>query len=167
MTEKNPEKYWLLKSEPITYSIDQLERDRLSRWEGVRNYQARNFMTEQMQVDDLAIFYHSNTKPPGAAGICRISQPAIPDFTAWDLASDYFDPASMPDKPRWYMVEVEFVRKFPRLVSLSEMREDPELEGMLLLQKGQRLSIQPLTFEYFQQICNLSEMNLKTNKLVK
>jgi predicted RNA-binding protein with PUA-like domain len=158
MTEDTQRKYWLLKSEPITYSIEHLERDRVSRWEGVRNYQARNFMTQEMQVGDLAIFYHSNCKPPAAAGICRISQPAVPDFTAWDLESDYFDPKSTPKNPRWFMVEVEFVRKFEQPVSLTGMRNEPKLNGMLLLQKGQRLSIQPLTLHYFQHICDLAEL---------
>jgi predicted RNA-binding protein with PUA-like domain len=153
-------KYWLLKSEPITYSIDHLQSDRTSPWEGIRNYQARNFMTTAMQVGDLGIFYHSNCKPPGAAGICRVSKPAFPDHFAWDRSSAYFDPASTSDKPRWFMVEVEFVIKFERLVSLAEMRADPKLEGMVLLQKGQRLSIQPLTLKYFQRICSLAGADL-------
>jgi predicted RNA-binding protein with PUA-like domain len=154
------ERYWLLKSEPLTYSIEHLQSERTTAWEGIRNYQARNFMTTEMQVGDLGIFYHSNCKPPGAAGICRISKPAFPDHSAWDQSSAYFDPASTPAKPRWFMVEVEFMLKFDRLVSLAEMRSDPKLEGMLLLQKGQRLSIQPLIARFFEQICILAGTDL-------
>ncbi|MDX1976718.1 MAG: EVE domain-containing protein [Pseudanabaenaceae cyanobacterium bins.68] len=148
--------YWLLKSEPLTYSIDHLASDRTTDWEGIRNYQARNFMRDQMQVDDLAIFYHSNTKPPGAAGVCRISQPAHPDHSAWNPSSPYFDPTASPTHPRWWMVEVTFISKFKQLVSLPTMRQDPELQDMLLLQKGQRLSIQPLTASQFHRICILA-----------
>lgn len=147
--------YWLLKSEPLTYSIDHLASDRVSDWEGVRNYQARNFMRDQMQADDLAIFYHSNSKPSGAVGVCRISRSARPDHSAWNPQSPYFDPRSSAANPRWWMVEVAFESKFRQLVSLAVMRQDPELQGMRLLQKGQRLSILPLTAAEFQRICVL------------
>jgi predicted RNA-binding protein with PUA-like domain len=154
------ERYWLFKSEPLTYSIDDLAIDRCTDWEGVRNYQARNFMRDQMRVGDLGIFYHSNAHPPGAAGICRVSQPARPDHFAWDRTSPYFDPQSSPAHPRWCMVQIEFVAKLAKFVSLAEMRHDPHLQEMLLLKKGQRLSIQPLTPAQFQRICELGDTSL-------
>ncbi|QVL56306.1 MAG: EVE domain-containing protein [Simkaniaceae bacterium] len=147
--------YWLIKSEPTTYSIDDLQRLTQDHWEGVRNYQARNFMRDEMKVGDLALFYHSNTTPPGVVGVAKVCREAHPDFTAWDPESKYFDPKSSPDNPRWMMVDVEFVEKFPRLISLEELRDYPELEAMVLLQKGSRLSVQRATKEEFTFIRKL------------
>ncbi len=147
--------YWLIKSEPTTYSIDDLQRIKQDHWEGVRNYQARNFMRDEMKVDDLALFYHSNATPPGVVGIARICREAHPDFTAWDPKSKYFDPKSSKKKPRWMMVDVEFVEKFPSLISLKELRGYPELKAMVLLQKGSRLSVQRATKSEFTFIRNL------------
>ena len=147
--------YWLLKSEPDVYSIGDLARDGQTCWEGVRNYQARNFMRDQMAVGDLALFYHSNAKPPGVAGIAKVCKSAYPDHFSWDPESKYFDPKSTPDNPRWMMVDVEHVDIFPELVSLPTLREQPELATMRLLQKGSRLSVLPITKAEFEHICQL------------
>lgn len=149
--------YWLMKSEPDAYSIDDLERDRTEHWDGIRNYQARNFMMREMKPGDEILFYHSSCKVPGVVGLARVHKEAYPDFTAWDPDSKYYDPKSTPEKPRWYMVDVEFVKKFPGVISLSELREMPSLEGMKLLQKGNRLSIMPVNEHEFQTICKLAE----------
>ncbi len=150
--------YWLMKSEPDVYSIDDLKRDKRECWEGVRNFQARNFM-RGMQVGDLAIFYHSNAKPPGAAGIARIARVAYPDSTQFDSSSKYYDPKSTPDKPRWSMVDVAFVEKFSRMVPLAELKSDPELEGMRVIQKGSRLSVQPVEKSHFERVIALSKLS--------
>jgi predicted RNA-binding protein with PUA-like domain len=141
-------KLWLMKSEPDVYSIDDLERDGSECWEGVRNYQARNFMRE-MAEGDLAIFYHSNAKPPGAAGVCRICREAYPDPTQFDRKSRYHDAKSKKDDPRWSMVDVEFVEKFTKPISLQALKDDPALEGMRVTQKGSRLSVQPVEKGHF------------------
>ncbi|WP_316358505.1 EVE domain-containing protein [Candidatus Neptunichlamydia sp. REUL1] len=148
-------RYWLIKSEPTTYSIDDLKRLKQDHWEGVRNYQARNFMRDEMRVGDLALFYHSNATPPGVVGVARVCREAHPDFFAWDPESKYFDPKSSPDNPRWMMVDVEFVEKFSRLIPLEELRGYPELEEMVLLQKGSRLSVQRATKAEFTFIRKL------------
>lgn len=140
-----------MKSEPDVYSIDHLARGGPEPWDGVRNYQARNFMRE-MQVGDLAIFYHSSAKPPGAAGVCRISREAYPDESQFDKKSKYFDPKSKKEDPRWWMVEVSFVEKFKELVSLEVLKDDPELEGMRVTQKGSRLSVQPVDKVHFKRV---------------
>lgn len=147
--------YWLMKSEPETYSIDDLKNDKTSDWEGVRNYQARNFMRDQMKIGDLALFYHSNAKPSGVAGICKVSRTDIADYTAWDPKSKYFDPKTDPDNPRWIMVEVEFVKKFEEVIPLAELRTHKELKDLLILQKGSRLSITPMTKKEFDYITSL------------
>lgn len=138
------QKYWLLKSEPKVFSIDDLQRDGFATWDGVRNYQARNFMRDEMQVGDLAIFYHSNSDPSGCAGICRICKINIPDHTAWDPTSDNYDPRSSKEKPIWCMVEVEFVKKFPLILPLAEIKKITEFYDHPLLKKNVRLSIMPL-----------------------
>jgi predicted RNA-binding protein with PUA-like domain len=136
-------RYWLMKSEPEDYSIDDLARDKKAGWTGVRNYQARNFMRDQMTVGDQALFYHSSCAEPGIVGICEVSRPAYPDATQFDPKSKYFDPKSAPDNPRWLHVEVKFVRR-TRLMPLSELRGHPQLAGMRILQRGNRLSITPV-----------------------
>ena len=148
-------KYWLMKCEPSVYSIDHLKNDGFSVWEGVRNYQARNFMRDEMKVGDLALFYHSNATPSGVAGICRVCKEAIPDYTAWDPKSQYFDARASVEKPIWMMVEVEFVEKFPRFVPLPEIRKTAGLDDMELLKTGSRLSIQPVTHKHFEIIKKL------------
>lgn len=149
--------YWLMKSEPDAYSIDDLKRDRTEHWDGIRNYQARNFMMRDMKPGDEILFYHSSCKVPGVVGLARVCKEAYPDFTAWNPDSKYYDPKSTPEKPRWFMVDVEFVKKFPDVVSLSQLREVPGLEGMRLLQKGNRLSIMPVEKHEFETICKLAE----------
>ncbi|MFA7292832.1 MAG: EVE domain-containing protein [Rhodocyclaceae bacterium] len=143
--------YWLMKSEPAEVSIDDLAARKVVPWFGVRNYQARNFMRDAMQVGDLAFFYHSSCAAPGIAGICEVCAPAHPDDTQFDPASPYFDPKSTPDKPRWLCVDVKFVQK-TRLVSLTELRRQPALDTMQLLQRGSRLSITPVSDAEWQFI---------------
>ena len=137
--------YWLMKSEPAEFSIDDLVRaaKNTAPWFGVRNYQARNFMRDQMRLGDLAFFYHSSCEVPGIAGIVEIARLAYPDATQFDRKSSYFDPKATRDNPRWFNVDVRLVKK-TRLVPLSELRDYPRLAGMQLLQRGNRLSITPV-----------------------
>ena len=144
-------RHWLVKSEPDVFSIDDLARERTTSWEGVRNYQARNAMLE-MQLGDLALYYHSNAEPSGVAGICEVVRLAYPDPTQHDPKSEYFDAGSKPADPRWKMVDVGFVEKLPRLVSLDELKAEPALEGMVVLQKGTRLSVTPVTKAHFDHV---------------
>jgi len=153
-------RHWLLKSEPETYSIHDLERDRVTSWEGVRNYQARNFLRE-MKVGDKVLFYHSSSTPPGVAGLAEVVREAYPDSFAWDRKSPYYDPRSTEEKPVWFMVDVGFVERFPELLPLPELRDDPALEGMELLRKGSRLSVQPVSKEHFDHIVKLARKRSK------
>lgn len=148
-------RYWLIKSEPSSYSIDDLKRDKSTLWEGVRNYQARNFMMKEMKLGDVALFYHSNADPPGAAGVAEISGLAEPDPTQFDASDGHHDPKAAPSKPIWYCVRVKFKQKFAREVSLTELRSRKDLEKMVLLQKGSRLSVQPVTENEFKVVCDL------------
>ncbi len=148
--------YWLMKSEPDAYSIEDLERDGLEPWDGIRNYQARNFMRDVMQVGDRALFYHSNTQPPGVVGEMEVVSDPQPDELAFDPNSKYFDPKSDPEDPRWVQRQMKFVKKYKRKVSLQELKEDPELEGLLVTRRGQRLSIQPVEKEHFLYIRKLA-----------
>lgn len=152
-------KYWLMKSEPYVYSIDDLAADtnKTTCWDGVRNYQARNMMRDEMKKGDLVLFYHSNAKPPGVAGTAKIVKEGYPDHTAFDENSKYFDPKSKKDEPRWMMVDIKLVKKFKRFVPLDELREVKALEGMVLLQKGSRLSVQPVSKKQFDKIVKLGE----------
>ena len=136
-------RYWLMKSEPDEFSIDDLKRDGRTPWFGVRNFQARNFMRNDMQVGDRAFFYHSSCPQPGIAGIAEVSSPAYPDASQFDRSSPYFDPACRKEEPRWYNVEVKFIKK-TRLVPLAELKSRPELAGMKVLARGNRLSITPV-----------------------
>ena len=142
-------KYWLMKSEPDVYSIDQLKKDSTTPWEGVRNYQARNFMMKDMQVDDLVLFYHSNAEPSGVAGIAKVSKAAFPDKTQFDKKSEYHDAKATKEKPIWFCVEVEYVEKFKNFISLADLRENDKLADMVVLQKGSRLSVQPVDKKHF------------------
>ena len=153
-------KFWLMKSEPDVYSIDDLRRDGIESWEGVRNYQARNFMRD-MAEGELAIFYHSSTTPPGAAGVCRISREAYPDDTQFNKKSKYYDPKSKKEDPRWSLVDVEFIEKFDEVVSLQTMKEDPTLEGMRVTQKGSRLSVQPVEKKHFKRVLKIAHARTK------
>ena len=149
-----------MKSEPDVYSIDDLERDGSEHWEGVRNYQARNFMRE-MAEGDLALFYHSNAKPPGVAGVCRISRAAYPDHTQFDAKSPYYDAKSKKEDPRWSMVDVAFVEKLDEMVSLETLKSDPKLAGMRVIQKGSRLSVQPVDKAHFKRVLKLGNAKTK------
>ena len=152
---RRPKHYWLMKSEPGAYSIDDLKRDRKTFWDGVRNYQARNTMRDDMKMGDGVLFYHSNAKPTGVAGLAAICREGYPDHTAFDTKDKHFDPKSDPDKPRWIMVDIEFVEKFGSALPLADLRSNPDLEGMPLLRRGQRLSVQPVSREHFQLIARL------------
>lgn len=149
-------KYWLLKTEPQEFSIDDLEAlgEESEPWTGVRNYQARNHM-RSMSVGERGLIYHSSCAIPGVAGLCEITRTLVPDFTAFDEASPYYDPKSSPEKVRWDMVEVRFIEKFEHFVPLAQLRADPFFEGMPLLARGQRLSVQPVTAEQFARILQL------------
>jgi predicted RNA-binding protein with PUA-like domain len=146
--------YWLMKSEPDVFSFADLKArpKQTEPWDGVRNYQARNFMRDAMQVGDQILFYHSNTKPPGVAGIAEVASAPYPDPTAFDPESDYYDPKSDPDAPRWMLVDVRFKADLKRLVSLDEMKAMPALSEMRVLQRGNRLSITPVTRAEFNAI---------------
>ena len=149
--------YWLMKSEPEAFSIEDLERVGTEPWDGIRNYQARNYMRDEMRVGDRVLFYHSSTDTPGVVGTARVAREAYPDPTSWDPDSKYFDPKSSPENPRWMMVDVTFESKWPALVSLTDLRQVPELQGMLLLRKGQRLSILPVTEQEFAAVLAVAE----------
>lgn len=138
-------KYWLMKCEPAAYTIDDLERDRTTSWEGVRNFQARNFMRDEMKAGDQVLFYASNADPSGVTGVAEISRQAYPDKFATKKGHKYFDEKASADNPIWYMVDLGFVEKFPEIVPLDTLKKTPGLEKMVVTQKGSRLSIQPVT----------------------
>ncbi len=152
-----------MKSEPDVFSIDDLEQCKREPWDGVRNYQARNFMRDEMAVGDLVLFYHSNAKPPGVAGVARIASAAYPDPSAFDPDSKYYDPKSDPDDPRWWLVDVEFVEKFAELVSLDALKAaaKADLDGMLVVRRGQRLSVQPVEKDHFRGVLRMAKAKTK------
>jgi len=156
MAEK---RYWLMKSEPNCYSLDDLQGEdgQSACWDGVRNYQARNLMRDEMKLGDGVFFYHSNCKEIGVVGVCEVSREGYPDHTAFDPEDEHFDPKSDPDKPRWIMVDVRFIRTLPRCVTLHEMKNTPGLEAMKVVQRGQRLSVQPVTREEWDIVLALVE----------
>ncbi len=160
--------YWLFKSEPTTFSIDDLVNSprQTTCWEGVRNYQARNFL-KSMNVGDLGFFYHSNTDPPAIVGIVKVVKAAYPDAFAFDSRSRYFDPRSAPDSPRWFLVDVQFVKKFPQALHLDQLRAVKGLEKMELLRKGSRLSIQPVRPEEWQLVLDFVQKNTKHSSTPK
>lgn len=145
-------RYWLMKSEPDVYSIDDLSKDKTTWWGGVRNYQARNFMTKEMQLGDQVLFYHSNANPIGVAGLAEVCALAAPDATQFDKKSEYYDPKASPEKPIWFCVQVKFKKKFAQVVSLENIKNDPRLKDMLVIKKGQRLSIQPVEKSHYEII---------------
>lgn len=144
-----------MKSEPDVYGIDDLERDGREPWDGVRNYQARNMMRDDMRIGDPVFFYHSNCKEPGIVGIAKVASEAYPDPTQFDPESRYYDPKSSEDSPRWILVDVEFVRKLKRTITLAELRAHPGLDGMILTRKGNRLSITPVEKPHWDLILGL------------
>ena len=147
-------KYWLMKSEPDVFSLEDLKNcpHQTEPWDGIRNYQARNLMRDEMKMGDQAFFYYSRQAEPAIVGTVRVVREAYPDHTSWDPSSKYFDEKSSPENPRWLMVDVQFENEFSRPVTLKEMRSIPELKEMFLLRKGMRLSVQPVTEEEFQLI---------------
>lgn len=149
--------YWLMKSEPDVFGIDDLKArpGQTEPWDGVRNYQARNMMRDDMKVGDRILFYHSNCKPPGIAGIMEVAREAYPDHTAWDPGSHYFDPKSSPDNPRWQMVDVKYIRHLERFIPLDELKACPALADLPLVRKGNRLSIMPVSKEDYEVILNM------------
>ncbi len=150
-----PTEFWLMKSEPDAFSIDDLIRMKSEHWDGVRNYQARNLMRDQMKVGHRVLFYHSSTAVPGVVGTATVVKEAIPDHTAWDRKSKYFDAKSDPENPTWWMVTLGKAKKFKNIVTLADIKEHPRLREMLVAQKGQRLSIQPVLADDFSEIVSL------------
>jgi predicted RNA-binding protein with PUA-like domain len=147
--------YWLMKVEPAAYTIERLERDGTTSWEGVRNYQARNFMRDQMKAGDGVLFYASNADPSGVTGLARISREAYPDKFALQKGHVYYDPKATPENPIWYMVDIAFVEKFPHIVTLETLKSTPGLEEMIVTKKGSRLSIQPVTKREYDIVVRL------------
>ncbi len=148
-------KYWLMKSEPDVFSIDHLKAKKKSGWDGVRNYQARNYMRDEMQKGDMVLFYHSSCDVPGVAGLACVSKESHPDPSQFDSLSEYFDEKATKEIPRWFMVEVEFVEKFDRVITLAELKSNKELEQMPVVQKGSRLSINPVTEKEYKTILKM------------
>ena len=147
--------YWLMKSEPDAYSIDDLERDGREKWDGIRNYQARNMMRDDMKIGEEVLFYHSNCKEPGIVGVARVASEPYPDPTQFDKKSKYYDAKSSADNPRWCLVDVEFVRKLTRTITLTELKAQKTLADMILTRKGNRLSIMPVTRKHWNKILSL------------
>ncbi len=154
--------YWLFKSEPETFSIDALIKStkQTTHWEGVRNYQVRNMLRDDMKKGDLAFFYHSNCTPPGITGVIEIVSTGYPDDSAWNSKSKYFDPKSTPEKPLWYMVDVKFIKKFDRMITLEELKVCPGLQTMQVARKGNRLSITLVTKDEWKVILAMAKCKL-------
>jgi len=152
-------KYWLMKTEPDVFGINDLTSrpEQTEHWDGVRNYQARNMMRDDMQVGDGILFYHSNCDVPGIVGTARVVREGSPDFTSWNPESKYFDPKSSPENPRWFMVDVKFERKFKRTVALQQLKDIPELAEMALVRKGNRLSVMPVSAQEWEFILSLAD----------
>lgn len=147
--------YWLCKSEPSVYSIDDLKKDKTTLWDSIRNYQARNFMKE-MKAGDLVLFYHSNADPMGISGVMKVSKEAIPDPTQFDKKNNYYDEKATKDKPRWFCPEMKFVKKFKEIVTRDELKAEKGLSEMVLLQKGSRLSVNPVTKKQYEIILKMA-----------
>ncbi len=148
--------YWLIKSEPEAYSLRDLQRDQETIWDGVRNYQARNYL-RQMQTGDLAFFYHSNAAPPGIIGLARVKQTGLVDPSQFDATSKYHDPKATPDQPRWFTVTVEFIQEFPSFISLETLRQHFSPEELGVVRQGNRLSVMPVSLEAAEKILALSK----------
>jgi predicted RNA-binding protein with PUA-like domain len=157
-----PTRYWLMKCEPDAYSIDDLERDGVTGWEGVRNYQARNFMRDDMQVGDRVLFYASNANPSGVTGLARVVHAGYPDPFAFEAGHPYHDPASRRAAPTWYTVDVGFVERFPAIVPLETLKATSGLAAMMVTQKGSRLSVQPATRNEYDIVARLGRSQRRT-----
>jgi predicted RNA-binding protein with PUA-like domain len=157
-------RYWLMKCEPEAYTIEDLERDGTTTWEGVRNFQARNTMRDDMKVGDGVLFYASNAEPSGVSGVAAISREGYPDPYSFEVGHKYFDPKSDPANPTWYMVAIRFVEKFPEIISLATLKETPGLEKMVVTQKGSRLSVQPVTREEFDIVLKLGRKKARKGR---
>lgn len=158
--------YWLIKSEPSSFSIEDLKAKpkQTDMWDGVRNYQARNIMMKDMKAGDRAFFYHSNANPPGIVAVVEIvSKEAYPDPTQFDKKSKYYDPQSSVEKPRWYLVDVKFIQDLP-FTSLESMKSNPRLKDMKLVQKGSRLSVQPVTHEEWNEIMKMTQNHVHSQQ---
>ncbi len=149
--------YWLIKSEPTCYSIDDLARDRQTLWTGVRNYQARNFMRDEMKPGDLALFYHSSTEVIGVVGVAEISGPSVFDKTALDKKDDHFDPKATRQDPIWYAAQIKFKRKLAKPVTLVQIKFNPKLKGIMVAATGSRLSVQPVSEAHYKEIIAMAE----------
>jgi predicted RNA-binding protein with PUA-like domain len=151
--------FWLLKSEPTSFSIEDLEKapKKTTCWDGVRNYQARNFLRDSIKSGDMVLFYHSNAEPPGIAGVAEVVKEGYPDHTAFDPNDHHFDPKSDKKNPTWYMVDIKHVQTFDRVIGLDKLRTIPALKNMVLLQKGSRLSVQPVTPKEWEAILKLAD----------
>ena len=155
MTAATARRYWLMKCEPAAYTIDDLERDGRTSWEGVRNYQARNMMRDEMRVGDGVLFYASNAEPSGVTGLAQIVRAGYPDHTAWKKGHKYFDRAEQEEAPVWYMVDIGFVERFPAVVPLETLKATRGLEDMVVTRKGSRLSVQPVTKSEYDIVTRL------------
>lgn len=155
-------KYWLMKTEPESYSIDDLakEKNKTTFWSGVRNYQARNFMRDDMKKGDLVLFYHSNANPPSIVGVAEVVKESYPDFTSWDENDHHYDPKSTEENPRWFMVDIKLKKKFPESLGRDQLTDVKALSGMELMRKGSRLSVQPVTKKEFDAILKLASVTL-------
>ncbi len=149
-------RHWLIKSEPDVFGIDDLAKVGREPWSGVRNYQARNFMWKEMKPGDLALFYHSNAKPPGVTGIARVVGEPYPDPTQFEKKGEYFDPKATREKPRWWLIDFEFVGKFDEMLTLETLKADTLLSEMMVCQRGTRLSITPVEPLHFKRTCKLA-----------
>lgn len=152
----NNKKFWLIKSEPSTYSIDDLKKDTVTSWTGIRNYQVRNFIRDEMKKGDLCLFYHSSSLVVGVSGVCKVVSDPYADETQFEKNSEYFDPNSTREKFAWYCVDVKFVKKFKNLFTLKQIKEDKKLTQMVVVKKGSRLSVQPVTEKDFEHILSLN-----------
>lgn len=156
MAKNRKRQYWLFKSEPTAYSIDDLVRDKTTYWDGVRNYQVRNMLRDAIQVGDRVLFYHSNAKPMAIVGTAKVVKPGYPDHTAFDPNDRHYDIKSIPDSPTWFMVDVSIIQEFDSPVTRDDLKANKVASGMAVMQKGSRLSIVPVTEEEWQAIHRLA-----------
>jgi len=150
-----PKRYWLMKVEPSAYTIEDLARDGTTGWEGVRNYQARNFLRDAIQVGDGVLFYASNADPSGVVGLAEVVRAGYPDPLQFRRGHDYFDPKAAPDRPIWYSVDLAFAERFPTMVPLADLKASPKLQTMMVIKRGARLSVQPVTAVEFREVCRM------------